>query len=373
MASKSTLYLGAASSTPDVFTVPASKTLFIGKTAVESTDAVNKGVLDASVTALTAIINQITGSTFQLTGAFDTLPEILIAVNANASAITAEASARIAAAVAEHTARVAAEAAEHDLRVAAEFALQIQISDTVIVPLTPAIVPNNDGAYPPALLPSALVNAGHQGWYYKNIAKGNKINWYMQNMLSGVSKMNFTVGDIYELNIPVTLISKASTPFITIYTVPLNPASAFVKDAYLNDPSKDASSWYHSKRTYCVDGDGAIGHKNDGASLVDGEQYLFRANVSGSSLTANCLSYSNIDLLPSVVTNSTQGVFSNNEVVKFISIGTNSGAEANTVEFVVKHFEIRTSKGNKKMLFSNDTVRLEGLFQALYGKSDPVL
>ena len=385
--SSSNLYLGAASTTSTVFTIGAGKTLCVVESAVNPTDAVNKGVLDNAVGALTTIINTITGSTFELNGVFDQLPEIMAAVTTEqstraaadiaerdarvaaddleittrAAAIITEANARSAADISESNARSAADDAEAVARVAADAALQIQISDVNIVPFTSTIYADGNQ---PAPLPFALVNAGHQGWYYKNSnASGtNKINWYVTNTNSGAPKMNLTVGQINELNMPVTLISKASTPFITIYTAPFGNYSSSNPTAYTSDVTKDAASWYHAKVTYTVDGDSAGA---DYGSLVNGGQYLFRARVAGSTLTANYPSYSNIDLLPSVVASSTKGNFANDQNVLLIAIGTDSSSAVNNVEFVVKHFELRTSLGNKKMLFANESVMSNYLLQKL--------
>jgi hypothetical protein len=385
--STSTLYLGAASTTSSVFTVGAGKTLCVVESAVNPTDAVNKGVLDIAVGALTTVINTITGSDFHLAGAFDQLPEIMTAVTTEqtaraaadtaehdarvaaddleittrAAAITTEANARSAADISESNARTAADDAEAVARTAADAALQIQISDVNIVPFTSTIYADGNQ---PAPLPFALVNAGHQGWYYKNSnASGtNKINWYMTNKSGGAPKMNLTVGQINEINMPVTLISKASTPFITIYTAPFGNYSSSNPTAYTSDVTKDAASWYHAKVTYTVDGDSAGA---DYGTLVNGGQYLFRARVAGSTLTANYPSYSNIDLLPSVVASSTKGNFANDQTILLIAIGTDSSSAVNNVEFVVKHFELRTSLGNKKMLFANESVMSNYLLQKL--------
>ena len=373
----STLYLRSAYATATEFVVDASYTLVVGKTATGPTDAVNKSVLDTAVSALTTVINTITGSTFELNGAFDQLPEIMTAVTTEISdrtaAVLTEHDARVAAVLAEHDARVAAIAdeaatrssadtteynarvaavlAEQNARTASDVALQAQISDAVIVPFTSGIYADGNK---PAPLPSTLVNAGHQGWYYKNSNSSgtNKINWYITSNGSGVARFNGTVGQIKELNIPVTLISKAAQPFITIYTARKGDGA-------------DYASWYRAKRTYCVDGDGAVGNVNDGATLVNGGQYLFRVNVNATALTASYPSYTNVDLLPTVVASSSTGTFSNDDTILYITIGTNSGALVNDVEFIVKHFEMRTDLGNKKMLFSNDSVMTDYLLQKL--------
>lgn len=329
----STLYLRSAQATASEFIVDASNTLVVRKTAVNPTDAVNKSVLDTAVGALTVVINTITDSSFALQGAFDTLPEIMSAVNTEISD------------------RINAVSDEAAARTASDVALQAQISDAVIVPFTSAIYADGNQ---PAPLPLALVNAGHQGWYYKNSNSTgtNKINWYVTNNGSGVVKFSGTVGQIKELNIPVTLLSKAAQPFITIYTARKNDGA-------------DYASWYRAKRTYCVDGDGAVGNVNDGATLVNGGQYLFRVNVNATALTASYPSYTNVDLLPTVVVGSSTGTFSNDDTILYITIGTNSTALVNDVEFVVKHFEMRTDLGNKKMLFSNESVMTNYLLQKL--------
>lgn len=383
----STLYLGAASTTSTVFTIGAGKTLKVVEPAVNPTDAVNKSVLDNAVGALTTVINSISGSTFQLDGAFDTLPEIMAAVTAEqtirastdaaetaariaadnaesslrAAAITAEINARSTADINEINARSSADAAEVIARSTADAALQRQISDTIIVPLSPTIYADGNQPLP---FTTDLVNSGSQGWYYtnNNTSGTNKINWYVHNAVQGVGRMNLTIGEINELNMPVTLLSTASTPFITIYTTPFGNYTSSNPSAYLLDPSKDAASWYHSKATYTIDGDGPT---NDAATLIPNKQYLFRVKVSGQSLTANYPSYINIDLLPSAIASSTKGVFTNDQSILMISIGTNSSAAVNNVKFVVKHFELSTTLGNKKMLFSNDTVMSNYLLQKL--------
>lgn len=346
-----TLYLKTARATNNQFIVDGSNTLIVTKTAVDATDAVNKSVLDTAVGALTVVINTITDSSFALQGAFDTLPEIMTAVNKEIS---------------DRAIAVSAEAAA---RLASDVALQAQISDTSIVPFSLAVFGGATGTKP-APLPSALVGAGHQGWYYKKKSSGaGKINWYVVNnnpsALGSEVKFTETVGQIKELNIPVTLLNKASRPFINIYTKPKGNYDPLNPDAYKTDTSKDVKSWYHAVKVWSVDGDGRVGNVNDGATLVNGGQYLFRVNVNATALTASYPSYTNVDLLPTVVVTSSLGNFALDDEILYIAISSDSGALINEVEFVVKHFEMRTNLGNKKMLFSNDSVMTNYLLEKL--------
>jgi hypothetical protein len=371
-----TLYLRSAKATTTEFIVDASYTLTVGKTASAPTDAVNKSVLDTAVGALTTVINTITGSTFELNGAFDQLPEIMAAVtteisdrntavaaeaasrlaadttetDARVAAVSAEADARLAADTTEYNARVAAVAAEAATRLASDIALEATISDACVVPYSSAIYADGSKPIP---MSAALLNAGHQGWYYTNngTQATGKINWYMVNNTSaGASlKFNTNVGQIKEIDIPVTLFSKISAPFITIYTA-------------RKGDGNDAASWYRAKKTWSVDGDGA---GIDFARMVNGGQYLFRVNINAPALTASYPDYINIDLLHSVVATSSNGTFSLDDTILLIALGTDSAALQNNANFVVKHFEMRTSLGNKKQLFSNDSVLNNHLLQKL--------
>jgi DNA-binding ferritin-like protein len=260
---------------------------------------------------------------------------------------------------------------EMNSRIAGDAALQAQINDTYIAPYSSLIFPDE---CVPLVMPNTtakpFVSLGHQGWYFINnatqtytksngvVTPTNKINWYLVNnsvpTSGSVCKFNATVGDVNEINIPIALISKTSVPFITIYTK-------------LKTGGPNESSWYSAKKTWTLDGDGA---GLDQARLVNGGQYLFRVNVNAPSLTATYADFTNIDLKPSIVATSTRGTMNLSDEILSISIGTDSGSAANNVEFIVKHFEIRSAtKGNKKILFLNNTIRTEQLYKEFYGSA----
>ena len=250
---------------------------------------------------------------------------------------------------------------------AVENGLQQQINDIIIAPYSPLIWA--DGALP-IPLSIALTAAGQHGWNYTNIVapngnynyNKNKINWYMQNTPTlGVGKFNnLTIADIQELNFAVTLINVTSAPFLTIYTQVKNDGT-------------DKKTWYNSKVTYTIDGDATNVWQS---KLVNNEQYLFRASGINSGLTitpnSTCIGYTSVNLLPSVVSTSTTGSIISSDKIWGISIGTNSAANPGDVNFILKHFELKTyTKQNKKILFSNDSVLLGRLFANLFNSQDP--
>ena len=261
-------------------------------------------------------------------------------------------------------------------RIASDTALELKISDVYIAPYATGIFADGGKPIP---MPLNMMAVGHQGWYYTNDnsqpdSSGNrilKINWYMvnnntdQGSVSSTLNFNASVGAIKEINIPVTLLSKTSTPFITIYTKVKVGATG------------NYASWYRAKKTWTIDGDSA---GSDYSTLAVNGKYLFRVNVNTPALTASYPGYTNIDLKPSVVAGSTNGPFSNDDEIFLISIGTDSGSSQGNVSFIVKHFEMRTTMGNKKTLFSNDTVlsyrmfeRLQTVYSELYQTSASVL
>ena len=260
---------------------------------------------------------------------------------------------------AEEAARIADVNTEEAARLAGDVALQAQISDVHIAPYASAIYADGGKPLPMTL---SMVNDCHQGWYFKNdwsqtAPNGSilkKINWYAVNNSKTTPTLKFEakVGTIKEINIPLTLISKTSVPFITIYTKPIGATGS---------AGGNAASWYRAKQTWTFDGDVAAG----APVLADGGNYLFRINVNATSLTASYPDYTNVDLKVSVVASATAGTFSLDDDISLIAFSTDSGSAQNNVSFVAKHFEMRTSLGNKKMLFSNDTVLMHRLLEKL--------
>jgi hypothetical protein len=356
-----TLFLRSATATANEFKIDAGKTLTVVKNAVNNTDAVNKHTLDTVVTsnydALKLIINSISGSTFALDGAYDTLPEMLAHVNSVAGDLAAEVTARGLAVAAEVTNRVSAVAAEATARAgdvailtaslvsevssrsAGDVALQAQIHDSHIVPYSPIVFGKADR---PELIPPMNLAAGHQGWYYKNDGPPSKINWYpVSNVVGAGPALRFkaTVADINELAFSVTMFSKISLPFITVYTKPT-----------LAGPN--SGSWYKNRKQWGISSD-------DASVLTEGEQYLLRAKMNTPALTTKYADHTILDLVVTPQNSNTAFDLpeNSNDEILMLSIGTNSGAAAGNVELSVRNFEIRSStKGNKKLTFLYETV-----------------
>lgn len=97
----------------------------------------------------------------------------------------------------------------------------------------------------PIIMPPAIEALNYDGWYYKNIAKGKKINWYIP------FGTNVTINNLKMVQASLKLLNKVSAPFITVYTKPTG--------------SGDAASWYKARRTYIV----------PAVTLVNGQNYNF--------------------------------------------------------------------------------------------------
>lgn len=277
---------------------------------------------------------------------------------------------RIAALNVETSARTNADNAERDARELADRNIYKTVFNVCNVPLSPGVYAD---AKPPSPIPSShLALLGQDGWYFKNVAAGNKINWYSLAPMNtnGVSK----VGDLAELAMSLKLINKASNPYFTVYT---KPFGNYVADGYLTNPSIDAASWYHSKATFVIDGDVA---GNDYGTLENGKNYLYQARI-GSGYTVDATNeacevskngFRSIVLKKSPVVSATKGEFIPSLDVLFIAIGTDSGAAAGNVEFILHDFTMLSSNGNMVLKYSNADVmnkylqdKLEAVYQQL--------
>lgn len=286
------------------------------------------------------------------------------------TAVSNERSDRIAAVNLEISARTNADNAERDARVLADNNLYKTIFNVCHVPLSPAVYA--DAKAPSPIPSSQLAALGQDGWYFKNVAAGNKINWYSLAPMNsnGVSK----VADLAELAMSLKLVNKASTPYFTVYT---KPFGNYVANGYLTNPSIDAASWYHSKATFVIDGDVA---GNDYGTLENGMNYLFQARV-GSGYTADATNEScevnkngfrSIVLKKSPVVSATKGEFIPSLDVLFIAVSTDSGSAAGNVEFILHDLTMMSSNGNMVLKYSNADVmnkylqdKLEAVYQQL--------
>ena len=287
---------------------------------------------------------------------------ILVETNARIQAVSDEASARGSANDAlsgrinsEVSARELADGSLSD-RINSEAATRLA-SDTVLsnsvfsqfnVPLQASVYA--DG-FEPIPIPSSILNAGlpRHGWYFRNVVKGNKINWYLSPPID--SSTGFaTAGSLLEVALPVRLISTVSRPFITVYTV--------------KGATGNAGSWYKAKYTYAVE-----------SALTANKDYLLRFKfLSTDACVINEPGLTNVDLIKAT---SSLGLIESGDAILALSIGTDSGSSAGNVECVIFGCKMLSTNGNAYHTFSNSDVMNKYLMAkvaeiyATFGQGNP--
>ena len=197
-------------------------------------------------------------------------------------------------------------------------------SRTTIVPLTTAIC---GGQALPSVMPTAILETGYDGWYYKKVSNDSvnrKINWYL------APDVSMKVSDMHQLFFELNLLNVTSTPFITIYTK-------------MDSVTPNGASWYKSKRTYEV---------LNKVGLVAG---TYCCNMKFNSASPDPVSYAHTVrqmTFSDVVANSV-GAYDSSEEIMFFSFGTDSSSSIGNVEFICKSVCIQSSKGTQNFIFSN--------------------
>ena len=362
-APSSTLYLKAATVTDTVFTIPSTQTFNVDTTTAKNitvsgnliipapsgdTSAVNKAYITEQIGYITNTINTLKGGeTMDLHGFLTAITDVsgnLSNEVTRAKGVEHDISGCLygeirnrSDAVDTLNSRVDTETADREN---ADKALAATINDVSILPVSAVITA--DGAVPIPLTQTQILS-GYQGWRYKNSVDNKtyagiapserKINWYfINNFPTSPIHFEMKVSDIKEICVPMMFIG-TKTPIITIYTK--------------TKASGNAGGWYFAKKTW----------RYDGPTVVPGKKYLLRFSPNDLSLTAKYEDYTNLDLVYDPLdTMSSSGDLLANDDVLSISFGTDSSIPANLFDFAVINFEIRTSKGNKKMLLSNDSV-----------------
>lgn len=181
---------------------------------------------------------------------------------------------------------------------------------------------------PPIAPTNTIINtyAFSPSWYFKNTFNSgvNKINWYIG------PNIGMTVADVLGLYLNIfnpSMTSNDSCPFITVYTA--------------NDAVPPVN-WYKSRRTYIFD---------QSVTPVINTRYFMFANVSTTCPTP--FTYGSV--LNNLEITSEVGAFAPTEVILAFSIGTNSAAPINTVEFATNKFGIMTPNGTQEVLFIPST------------------
>jgi len=189
------------------------------------------------------------------------------------------------------------------------------ISAVIYADAKPPLAPTTTIAQQYAFTPS---------WYFKNsFASNNKINWYIG------ADIGMTVSQV--LGLYMNIFNGANTsndncPFITFYTKPQT-----------GDPN-----FYHSKRTYIF---------NQSISPIANTRYFMFQNMTGSCPTPFHYGSTLINMALTPVGSSNFGPFLPTEEILAFSIGTNSVATINTIEFAIDRFGIMTANGTQQLNF----------------------
>jgi hypothetical protein len=241
----------------------------------------------------------------------------------------------------------AAIVSEAATRLAEDNKLLSATSRTTIVPLTTAIC---GGQALPSVMPSAILETGYDGWYYKKVSNdtvNRKINWYL------APDVSMKVSDMHQLFFELNLLNITSTPFITIYTK-------------MDSITPNGASWYKSKRTF---------EMLNKTGLVAGS-YCF--NMKFNSESPDPVSYAHTvrQLTFSDVVANSVGAYASSEEIMFFSLGTDSGSAIGNVEFIGKSVCVQSAKGTQNFVFSNIHVesraigiQLENLYQYFLNQS----
>lgn len=179
-------------------------------------------------------------------------------------------------------------------------------------PITPSTTIAQQYAYTPS-------------WYFKNTVVGYKINWYI------LANPGMIVSDILGLYIAFfngTNTSNDNTPFVTVYTT---PGTGTGPDY--------APGFYHSSNTYVFDG-----------SIIANTRYTEFLNLNNCP-TPNYYGTTLRSMIQSTVSPNPRGTYAPTESVAFFSIGSNSGASVNSLEFAISKFGIMLSSGTTEVNF----------------------
>lgn len=189
---------------------------------------------------------------------------------------------------------------------------------------------NYADADPPTIMPPSITALGYDGWYYKNIAKGRKINWYIPTKpITERDAPPLKVTDLKMFFSTLKIINNVSLPFITIYTAPTGTG--------------DAASWYHARATYIVN-----------QSVAAGSNVCLWVPIGASVPAPSIIGHTNIQLVKD--TFSSRGILSPTDTILTIAFGTNSGASAANVEFICNSLNLVTTARDYNFNLSNSNL-----------------
>jgi hypothetical protein len=207
-------------------------------------------------------------------------------------------------------------------------------------------------SYPPAPIPSTVSYIG-EGWYFRNFALGQKINFYLPT-----NGINMTVKDINQLVLNVFAVSNKALPYISVYTAPKGIATDYwsIAHARINylftAPTTPTSAT--ANKPYCL-------YTSDDAPI---NIYNTTPVKNSSITTVNKANNTYESLMQSI--DST--IVSPDDKIVFMSIGSDSGYSANDLEFVLNSFNLCLKSGTTRFLFTNSSVATNYLFNSSFKK-----
>jgi hypothetical protein len=234
----------------------------------------------------------------------DTLKELSDALNGDANfatTIAANIAAVQAEVDAEETRAIAADAAHDDRLDAIEENLETQVL---------SVFENTSAVYADGF-PGIQDASFREGWYFKNLVKGNKINWYFFDGSSETA----TVASFAAYAV-VTFDSVVSKPHLAFYTKPTG--------------SGDAAAWYKSRKVYVANG-GAAGTK-----------YLMHFGADPKV-------HPELPRLAMVDAGNSAGTLASNEEILTAVFGSDSASSANNVQFVAESLGINDANIKRKI------------------------
>jgi hypothetical protein len=206
---------------------------------------------------------------------------------------------------------------------------------------------------PPVPIPSTVSHMG-EGWYFRNFAQGQKINYYLPT--NGV---NMTVNDIQQLCLNIFAVSNRSLPFITFYTAPKNNATDLwsgIVNARVNymfsAPTTPTSNTANT--SYCL-------YTSDDAPMnIYNTTPVKNSSISTVNST-NKQTYSLSQSIDPLIVQPT-------DKIVFFAINTDSGSSANNVEFIINSLNLCLKSGTTRFLFTNSSVATNYLFNSSFKK-----
>jgi hypothetical protein len=201
------------------------------------------------------------------------------------------------------------------------------------------------------------VTCVEEGWYFRNFAQGQKINFYLPT-----NGINMTVNDIQQLCLNVYAVSNKSLPFITFYTGPKNNSTDYwngIVNARVNylftaptTPTTPTSTT--ANKSYCL-----YTSENEPINIYNTTPV--KASSISTVNSTNKQTYSLSQSIDPLIVQPT-------DKIVFFAINTDSGSGADNVNFVINSLNVRLKSGTTRFSFTNSSVSTNYLFNSTFNK-----